>query len=359
MSEQMNVTDADDEEQVPDYRVSHLMDELADAFSERGMVQEVAPLGKGGIKPRVQNRVTFQYGTSEDPEQRTEARQDTEDVLETEAFAWTTGGEPREIIVLGRAIRDLRELRKGDRIHVNKRRGPFKVYRVMDHAPEVLQRSDPAVTVELANADTDTDWMLVQWQNEQDPWAYCKTKDKHAKGGFRYRKVERAERLGRIGPLRMYAPSHDHISEGYQDTVLEMVQSADEDGGLGDVHPSDVTRVENLMVKPAAEVFSPEDADTIRDVMDAVSEYHEREADALNLETDEDKEHAAHHQELADDAAAFASAFNLAHMDAVEDTEEQPVWVCEDCAKAFTDKYKYPTHRRDCPERGDGEQTGN
>lgn len=331
-------------EESPDYRVSHLMDDIADAYSERGMVQDVAPLQRGGINPRVDNRVSFRYGEGPDVRERSEG------VLDTEQFAWTTG-DTREIIVLGRAIRDVRELRKGDRIHLNKRRGPFRVYRVSERAPEVLQRSDPAVTVELSNEDTDTDWLMVHWKGERVPMSYCRTKDKHAKGGFRYRKVEDVERMGRVGPLRMYRPANAGIREE-MDRVLEMVRDARDADGLGDVHPSDVDRVVNLMTKPASEVFDPADANTVREVMTAVSEFHEREADALTIASEDDREHARRHQSLSGEASEFADAFSLIQMDAVEDTEDTRLYRCEDCGSGFTNKFKFPTHRRDCPARG-------
>lgn len=335
----------------PTYRVSHMMDELADAFADRDMVQMVAPFSRGGIKPRVKNRVTFRASDG-----LTDGRENTritEDVLESDGWSWTTG-DIREYVVLGRVIHDIRELRKDDRVHINSRRGPFQVYRVMEHAPEVLQRSDPAITVELRNLDTDTDWMMVHWSNEPDPWTYVRTRDERAKGGFRYKKVEQVERMGRIGPYRLYAPDHDHVSEGYQDDVADMIRDADDAGGLGDLHPSDVERALNLVGdRPAAEVYTPTDADTLRGVLEAVSEYHEREADALAIESDDDRDHAARHQELARDAERYASAWNLTTMDAVERTEDTDIWECEDCGKAFLDKFKYPTHRRECPEKSD------
>lgn len=360
MSEQMAAEqdggdDAARDEEVPEFRMSHLMDELADAYSEREMVQKVAPFERGGIKPRVQNRVTFTSANAS-----SEDREDVETVLDARGFAWTLGStteDGTEYVVLGREIRDPRELRKGDRIHLNKRGGPFKVYRVMEQpsGPEVLQRSDPSVTVELTNTDTDTDWMVVHWKNDSEPWAYVRTKDKNAKGGFRYRKVESVERAGRIGPLRMFAPSHDHISEGYQDTLHERVKFADDNGWLGDAHPSDVARVLDLMAKPAAEVFSPEDADTVREVMNTTADAYERQGNAMAMEAPEDddpeemKALAADNQDWGQSLKSYAEAFNLANMDTVEDTGDTDLWVCEDCGQAFLNKYKYPTHRRDCP----------
>lgn len=345
----------------PAYRVSHLMDDLADAFSERGMVQTVAPFTQGGLKPRVKNRVAFTLADTEREQVR-----DVETVLETDGYAWTTG-EPREYLVLGRRVADLRELRKGDRIHLNKRRGPFVVYRVMDHAPEVLQRSDPAITVELANADTDTDWMVVHWQNESSPIAYCRTKDKHAKGGFRYRKVEPVDRLGRVGPRRMYAPRSDAAdseddSEGEDgdlpSALLSVLDDADASGALGEVHPTDLARVRALFAKPAADVFSPEDANTVHAVLDAAADGFERDADALTIETDADRDHAADQQARAARARTLADAFGLIHMDALAHRDDRKLFACPDCGMAFANRYKFPTHRRMCDAGADENSEG-
>lgn len=344
MSEQVRA-EQDGADDTPAYRVSHLQDDLADVFAERDAVQEIAPLHKGGVKPRVHNRVTFTVSDMD------RARW-VEQVLDDEGFAWTTGNETGEYVVLGRAIRDLRELRKGDRIHLNKRGGPFEVYRVMEQetGPEVLQRSAPSVTVELSNADTETDWMVVRWKNDSEPWAYCRTKDKHASRGFRYRKVESVERSGRIGPFRLFAPSHDHISEGYHDTIQKRVEFAKNNGWLGDAHPSDVGRVLNLMTKPAAELFSPEDADTVREVLNITADAYERQGNAMAMEAgaDEDPEEmkalAADNQDWGNTLRSYAKAFNLIHMDAVDDSEETDVYHHIPCGKAFTDRFKYSKH---------------
>lgn len=343
MSEQLQ-SDGDGS---PDYRVSHLTEDVADAFSDAGIIQLVAPFSRGGVNARVNNRVRFQISDSVDAEQKRFA----ESVLDDAAFSWTTG-EPGEYYVLGREITDLRELRKGDRIHINRRRGPFEVYRVMERPPEILQRSDPAVTVELSNVDTDTDWMLIHWKNESQPVAYCRTKDSRAKRGYRYKNTETAEQLGRIGPLRRYSPSYDHVSEDYHGSLSELTQylTADE----ADVHPSDLERIAHLLDKPAADAYSPEDANLIQKVMNAAAEGFERDADALNITSDTDREHAAENQALADDARGFATAFTLTNMDAVSERDESGLWVCEDCGKAFTNRFKFPTHRRDCPAREDG-----
>lgn len=353
MTEQLPASSEGDTPDTREYRVSHLMDDLADTFSERGMVQDVAPLDRGGIKPRVENRAKFAVRSVEGAG---EHRPEVDRVLETDGYTYTVGSDPGEYIVLGRAIADLRELRKGDFIHVNKRRGPFKVYRVMDHAPEVVQRSDPAVTVELSNVDTDTDWLLVHWNGDAFPWAYCKTKDQHAKGGYRHRKVEQAHRLGRLGPFRLYAPSHDLISEGYQADLHERLRFVDDHmWRLESAHPSDMTRAMDLLAKPPADAFSPEDADTIRKVCQASADAHERQADAVHIEDNADRADAQENQQAAGKLENYAKAFNLANMDAIADTEDARIHICEDCGTAYTNRFKYPTHRREC----DAGQIGN
>jgi len=347
---------------IPEYRISHLMDDVADAFADRDVVQMVAPLGRGGIKPRTNNRVSFRVASSEDTDTRQENIRLTEEILETDGFQWTRGEQAREFIILGREIHDLRELRKDDPIHINTRRGPFKVFRVMDHAPEVLQRSDPAVTVELSNLDTDTDWMVVHWKNESLPWAYVRTYYKRAKGNYRYRKVEKVEWTGRIGPYRLYAPSHDDVREGYESDAHNCVQNADDNGWLGELHPSDVDRVLNLFQKPAAEVFAPGDVETVREVLESTADAFERQGNAMAMEAGDDEELkalAADNQSRASEIRDMASAFKLNRMDAVADGEDTGLYRCEDCGKAFTDRFKYPTHRRECPASGNGEELEN
>lgn len=346
MGEQMSADGSPEDEDPPAYRLSHLMDELADAFSERGMVQVVAPFGKGGVAPRVTNRVQFQVGDSNDGEERRQWVQDTEDVLDSEGYAWTTAGS-RTYVVLGRSIRDLRELRKDDRIHVNKRRGPFKVYRVMEQpsGPEVLQRSDSSITAEVVNVDTGTDGMVVQWSGDDHPWAYVRTKDSSAKGGFRYRKVEPVEWMGRMGPERWFAPSVDAKEDVERDipAYLETVR----DHALAEsraVHPLDADRVEHLFQKPVADVFTTEDAGRVRAMFQDLSEWYERRAGGLEIETDEDRERARENQSHAERCTELADAFNVLHMDAVDDVEH----ICPDCGKAYLNRFKYPTHRREC-----------
>lgn len=326
----------DTEDDVPEYRISHLMEDIADAFSERDAVGDIAPFRKGGLKPRVQNRVTFSLSDMD------RARW-TEQVLETEGYAWTTD-EPGKYVTLGRAIEDPRELRKGDRIHLNKRGGPFRVYRVMEqeNGPEVLQKSAPSVTVELANEDTGTDWMMVLWDGDSEPWSYVKTKDKNAKGGFRYRKVERVERLGRIGPLRLFAPPAD-MTEDVEQRVPEILETAKDASGTG-IHPSDLSRVDALFSKPIPDAFEPEDAATIREFLTDMSEWFEREANALELETEQDKERAAKHQDAAEQCRTLANGFDLLQMDAVEESEGTDLYHHAVCGTAYTDRFKYSKH---------------
>lgn len=336
-----------------DYRLSHMMDAIVDAFADREMVQAVAPLERGGLKPRVSNRVAFT--PSGEP-----GRPEVETVLNTGGWAWTVGPSTEdgtEYVVLGQTIADLRELRKGDRIHLNKRGGPFKVFRVMEQpsGPEVLQRSAPAVTVELTNTSTGTDWMVVHWQNDSEPWSYCRTKDKHASGGFRYRKVESVERSGRIGPARMFAPRED-VSADIDAHLPEIVADAKDGGGEG-IHPTDLSRVAALFAKPIPDVFDSQDADTVRKFLTEMSEWYEREANALQVETEQDKERAAVHQDAAERCERFADAFNVLQMDAVDLTDDGPsVYACEDCGQVFLNQHKYPTHRRECSENSDANE---
>lgn len=336
MSKQMTEPDDDGGDEVPEYRISHLQDELADTFSERGEVELIAPFRRGGLKTRVQNRATF---TLSDMDRAGW----TEQVLDTDGFAWTVG-EPGKYIVLGRAIRDPRELRSGDRIHVNKRGGPFTVYRVLEqeNGPEALQRSDSSVTVELANEDTGTDWMMVNWNNDSDPWFYVRTKDTNAKGGFRYRKVERVERSGRIGAHRLFAPPAD-MTEDVESGIPEILETAKDASGTG-VHPSDLSRVDALFTKPIPDVFTPEDADTIREFLTDMGEWYEREANALEVETEQDKQRAAHHQDAAEQCQSLANAFNLLRMDAVDDTEDADLYYHAACGQGYTDRFKYSKH---------------
>jgi hypothetical protein len=353
--------DGSEDEDVPEFRVSHLMDELADAFADRDRVELVAPLGKGGIKPRVSNRVTFSVANGAPPEDASEDRRFTEDVLETERFSYTVGGEPGAYVVLGREIQDLRELRKGDRIHLNKRRGPFKVYRVLEQpsGPEVLQRSASSVTVEVSNVDTGTDWMVVHWKDDPHPWAYVKTADKSAKGGYRYRKVEQVERSGRIGPRRLFAPPAD-ATEDVERHVPELLETA-RDRHLGEsrvIHPTDLTRVEHLFKKPIADVFTPDDADHVRTFLTELSEWYERQANGLEIETDEDRERARENQEQADLCSRLADAFNLLQMDAVDITGDVSLYVHTDCGKAYTDRFAYSKHCGLCDAGEDDEQDG-
>lgn len=345
MIEQMSAGEGPEDGDPDGYRTSHLMDDLADAFGDH--IGTVAPFGRGGLKPRVTNRVTFHVTSSEGAGIHPEF---VNDRLDSDGWAWTTG-EPGEYVILGRAIRDLRELRDGDRIHINKRGGPFVVYRVMEQptGPEVLQRGDQSITVELANADTDTDWMVVQWDGDPDPWAYVRTKDKRASGGFRHRKVERVERAGRIGPARLFAPPAD-MTEDVERYVPREVERA-RDHYLGEnrtIHPMDLDRVDRLFQKPVPDVFSPEDANLIREFLLEMTDWHERQAGGLELETDEDKALAADRQASARLCKRLADAFQLLKMDAVDATEDTDLWVCEDCGQAFLNKFKYPTHRRDC-----------
>lgn len=349
MSEQQTM--ADGEEPPAMYRVSHLMDDLADAFQDR--IQLVAPLNRGGVKPRVDNRVTFSVNSGEGANSEVEGR------LDTHGFAWTTG-EPGEYVVLGRVITDLRELREDDRVHLNGRGGPFKVYRVMeqDTGPEVLQKSDPSVTVEVTNADTGTDWMVVQWDGEDEPWAYVRTKDKHASGGYRYRKVERVERSGRVGPRRLFAPpadARDEVERGVPDQ-LETVRER----GLTDaavIHPTDMDRLDTLFRKPRPDVFTPEDATLIREFLTDMSEWWNASANALEIESDEDKDRVADHQESAARCSDLADAFALLDMDAVDVTEDADVYIHEPCGNAYTDRFKYSKHCGLC-EAGDGDEDG-
>jgi hypothetical protein len=343
MSEQQMADGADEgEDDPPAYRVSHLMDDLADAFADR--IQLVAPLGKGGVKPRVHNRVTFTVSGERDD------REYVEDTLDRNGFAWTLGEtteDGTEYVVLGRAIRDLRELRKGDRIHLNGRGGPFKVYRVLEQetGPEVLQKSSPSVTVEVTNVDTGTDWMVVQWDGEPHPWAYVYTEDKHASGGFRYRKVEQVERDGRVGPRRLFAPPADDTGE-VERAIPDQLETARGHGltESGVIHATDMNRVETLFSKPIPDLYSPEDAALIREFLQDMGEWWEREANALEVETDEDKERAAEHQEAATRCSILADAFSLLEMDAVDVTEDADVYEHEPCGRVFTDRFKYSKH---------------
>lgn len=354
MSEQMTPEQSGGEDDgTPEYRLSHLQEDIAEPFSERDAIELVAPLNSGGVGSRVNNRAVFTVFDSE----RTRW---VEQVLDYEGFAWTVTGEPGQYAVLGRVIRDARELRPGDRIHLNKRGGPFKVYRVLEqeNGPEVLQKSAPAITVELSNVDTGTDWMMVHWKDSGGTWAYVRTKDKRASGGFRYRKVERVERGGRIGPFRMFAPSGERVSEGFQDEIQDRVQSAQDNGWL-DTHPTDVDRVLELMSRPACDVFTPEDASTIKSVVMDAAEAFKRQGNAMAMEAGDDEEMkalAADNQMWGRDLKSLAKAFNLADMDAVDDTEDTPLYVHKACGAGFVNRHKYPTHCRECDA---DEQIGN
>lgn len=341
MTEQMAETAPEEAgaggDDVPEYRISHLQDDLADTFSERDAVGLIAPFRKGGVKPRVHNRVTF---TLSDPDRR----EWTERVLDLDGYAWTVGDESGKYVVLGRAIRDVGELRDGDRIHLNKRGGPFKVFRVLEQesGPEVLQKCEPSVTVELTNVDTGTDWMVVHWDGEPEPWAYVRTKDQNAKGGFRYRKVERVEWWGRIGPARLFAPPVD-MTEGVETRLPEVVAAAAEATGTG-IHPSDLKRVETLTQKPIPDLFTPEDADRIRTFLMDMSEWYEREANALEVETQNDKNRAAVNQNAAKQCRELAGAFTLTDMDAVDDADGSGFYHHAACGVGFTDRFKYSKH---------------
>lgn len=355
MTNQMSATPDSDGEDIPEYRLEHLQDDIAGVFSDRGMVQAIAPLGKGGVSPRVSNRVTFSVSPS-----MTEPRE-VERILDSERFAWTHGTTTEggvQFVVLGRAIASLRELRADDRIHVNKRGGPFKVYRVLEQpgGPEVLQRSDASVTAEVVNLGTGTDWMVVQWAGDDRPVAYVKTKDTNSgvTGDFRYKKVEDVERMGRVGPTRLFAPPVD-ATEDVDREVPELVAAAGDASGL-EVHPSDLSRLETLFARPVPDVFTPADADVTRRFLTAMGEWYEREADALHVETEQDKQRAADQQDRARVCSRLTNAFNLLQMDAVDVTEDTDLWRCADCGQAFTNKHKFPTHRRDCPAKGDGEE---
>lgn len=347
----------DDGEDVPEYRVSHLMDELADAFTDR--IQLVAPMEKGGLKPRVNNRVTFTVTNTKSDHRN---REYVEDTLDSAGFAWTHApvdekGTP--YIVLGRTVTDLRELRAGDRIHLNKRGGPFRAYRVLEQpsGPEVLQRSEESVTVEVTNADTGTDWMVVQWAGKQDPWAYVRTKDKDASGGFRWRKVEDVERMARVGPRRLFAPPPD-LKEDVERHVPEQVEWA-RDNHLGEnrvIHPMDLDRVERLFTKPVADLYTAEDADVVREFLREMSEWHERQAGGLTMETDEDKAHAADRQESARLCERLSDAFNLLEMDVVALDGEADVYEHGPCGVAYTDRFKYSKHCGLCEADSDDEQ---
>lgn len=332
----------------PAYRVSHLMDDLADVFSDR--LELVAPMKRGGVKPRVNNRATFTLTGATDSERR-----EVEDTLDRHGFQWTTG-EPGEYIVLGRAITDLRELREGDRIYLNARGGPFRVFSVLKQpaGPEVLQRSDPSVTVEVTNADTGTDWMVVQWDGEPEPWAYVRTKDQHASGGYRYRKVEPVERSGRIGPRRLFALA-PQVADTVEGEVPDLLDALTDAAGSG-VFATDAYRVQSLFSRPIPDLFTAADAATVREVLLDLSEWFNREANALEVETDSDKERVARQQDAADLCEDLASAFGLQNMDAVDVSEDaDDLYVHDACGQAFTDRFAYSKHCGLCDEGDDNE----
>lgn len=340
----------------PTYRVSHLTDDVVAAFAAAlgdSGVQDLAPFDRGGLKPRVNNRVQFTASTGGDTDAAAIQR-----VLDTAGFEWTTG-EPGEYVILGRRVNAVSELRKGDRLHINKRRGPYRVYRVYDHAPETIQKSSPAITAELTNEDTDTDWLLVHWKQSSNTWAYVKTTDASVKAGYRFRKVKQAEWLGRIGPARALAPVFpDGVSPGKNwGELTEFVSENLKDTELNyrevDIKPTDTTRVSRWIgERPPAEVFSADRATLIREVLTALGESLEANAGGLEIESEQDKSRVARYQALAARAHDYADGFELARMDVVT-TEDTTIHTCEDCGQQFTDKYKYPTHRRDCYRRAD------
>jgi hypothetical protein len=169
--------------------------------------------------------------------------------------------------------------------------------------------------------------------------------------------VEIVERAGRIGPRRMYAPSYDHVSEGYQDRIRERVEDAHDREWL-DAHPADVRRVLELMDRPTADAFSVRDANIIQTVVSDAADAYEREGNAMAMQAGEDEELkalAADNQDWASRLRSLAAAFDLLRMDTVEDTEDANLYIHDACGAWFTDRFKYSKHCGMC----DAEESGN
>ncbi|MHC3439521.1 hypothetical protein ACYJ1Y_15875 [Natrialbaceae archaeon A-gly3] len=77
-------------------------------------------------------------------------------------------------------------------------RGPFTVTEVGMDPPESIQRSEQAVTARLSHIDTETEWVVIHWTGDPDPWLYVRTDDARAKRGYRYRKVEVVDSLAAL-----------------------------------------------------------------------------------------------------------------------------------------------------------------